>query len=1025
MREEMRLDIADTIDQSRREAVFVANTPAMDRFFEDQVPKITEEQKQGIGTEDGFGIFIVPKVAKKIAKRRFIDGSVNVARREVRDKWSSIWKGKRETVEKERLHEAGMAAQRWRAERNRQDADHEAHRLQIEKEKLLRTSRLKIPNFHKALPPVTRCEHVNVQFWGTKYAKGLRCKDCQLELTRSHEKREQIATVGVDIENAVQFHRHHEHGNFRSANAQQMVVVLKERLRLEKERREIYLLERGFYDLPMQQGVEHLYSMHMPDISKDAKHLADLLAQLTGSMAAGSMDAGEMLKLATSTEFGSSNILTQDKANIADVVIASQPQTFMGGRLVAPSKERDWDMRRRSAYLDLMSYYARLNVFEMTLQRLMLERTSQLNNRGVYTRRLKELHAELVMFEDRMILVQDEHDRCEQMLKVRSVAQRKHDEAVASLMEAQQGYDEAVETRTTTEMAAAMTERSHAELLNQVREMLVWRKWSTEQVDTNNTLLVESLDNLTISQNIVKKAYDVPEKLNLCRRGEIIYLKRWGKAKVVSFRPDESDDPQQNAGGSFEQRAAAEAIRMKEEAETMERVAAEEKEEQEQNDPDFLFKWLCQFCGRKNGRHNHRCRGCETKKPLRLKKLEDAWLLDRKEKRELAEQLVKEEEEQKRKEREEELNRDDTERDGAWSCKICGKQNGFNCEMCVDCGRRGRPKVVKTQEEQDREERVRKEKAMKLVELMPATLVLNLEIGGPGTCWKLYTPLDPVVEEYRALRVAENAAMVVEDALVRPIYLEERRVAKMEKQLMMVEDELMHYLVKWESWDEKALQEKADAFRRASEEASTLLLGLPDVKMQLKETLEFRIADALRKRSAEIKEWDGNGKKPLQYDRLGKWKLKKELKKIVATEYCEEHAKKSEHLITRKWNINEVAKREDEQSWEIMLELVQEFAVEISHDSFKGSMSARERAETDSGVVFSEVPPYPMNNTDADDSAQLLHMVTAAKEADMHHAVYMRLLRIQNARRAELREALDYWGKSMKVRLFILVRLST
>ena len=40
-----------------------------------------------------------------------------------------------------------------------------------------------------------------------------------------------------------------------------------------------------------------------------------------------------------------------------------------------------------------------------------------------YTRRLKDLHAELVMFEARMILVQDEHDKCEQMLKVRAVAQ--------------------------------------------------------------------------------------------------------------------------------------------------------------------------------------------------------------------------------------------------------------------------------------------------------------------------------------------------------------------------------------------------------------------------------------------------------------------------------------------------------------------------------------------------------------------------------------------------------------------------
>jgi hypothetical protein len=88
--------------------------------------------------------------------------------------------------------------------------------------------------------------------------------------------------------------------------------------------------------------VNFFFFSFRPDIVNDAKKLSDLLAQLTGSMAAGSMDAGQMLKLATSTEFGSSDILTRDKADIADVVIASQPQTFMGGRLVNPSRERDW-----------------------------------------------------------------------------------------------------------------------------------------------------------------------------------------------------------------------------------------------------------------------------------------------------------------------------------------------------------------------------------------------------------------------------------------------------------------------------------------------------------------------------------------------------------------------------------------------------------------------------------------------------------------------------------------------------------
>jgi len=271
MREEMRLDIATAIEQSQREAMFIAETPAMDRFFEDQVPKITEEQKQGIGTEDGYGIFIVPKVAKGIAKRRFIDGSVNVARREVRDKWSVIWSDKREIVELEREHEAKMAANRWRSERTRRESEAAAHLAQLREETEARKTRLVIPNFHLAHPPVTRCEHQNVKFWGTAYARGLRCKDCNMELTRSHEDVTQQYTASSDVEEAVQWHRLHEHGNFRPKSENQAMVVHRERLRLEKERREMYMSERGFYDLPMQVGVERLYQMHMPDIVNDGK----------------------------------------------------------------------------------------------------------------------------------------------------------------------------------------------------------------------------------------------------------------------------------------------------------------------------------------------------------------------------------------------------------------------------------------------------------------------------------------------------------------------------------------------------------------------------------------------------------------------------------------------------------------------------------------------------------------------------------------------------------------------------------
>ena len=87
------------------------------------------------------------------------------------------------------------------------------------------------------------------------------------------------------------------------------------------------------------------------------------------------------------------------------------------------------------------------------------------------------------------------------------------------------------------------------------------------------------------------------------------------------------------------------------------------------------------------------------------------------------------------------------------------------------------------------------------------------------------------------------------------------------------------------------------------------------------------MADAIRKREGEIKEWDGQGKKPVNYDRLGKWKLKKELKKLVGVEYCENHARAAETAVVLQWTNNEIALREDEQSWHIMLALVEEFAV--------------------------------------------------------------------------------------------------
>ena len=57
---------------------------------------------------------------------------------------------------------------------------------------------------------------------------------------------------------------------------------------------------------------------------------------------------------------------------------------------------------------------------------------------------------------------------------------------------------------------------------------------------------------------------------------------------------------------------------------------------------------------------------------------------------------------------------------------ICGKKNSSAVELCEDCGRRGRPTKVLSEEEQAQLEAVRAARIKSDNAPMPATLVLNL-----------------------------------------------------------------------------------------------------------------------------------------------------------------------------------------------------------------------------------------------------------------------------------------------------------
>jgi hypothetical protein len=86
------------------------------------------------------------------------------------------------------------------------------------------------------------CEHLKCRSWGDAYGKGVRCLDCGQEMSYSHESAKQQAGIGSGDNPAlveqVSRHRRNE-ASYRFRTGKEYQAVLKERLRLEKDRREV------------------------------------------------------------------------------------------------------------------------------------------------------------------------------------------------------------------------------------------------------------------------------------------------------------------------------------------------------------------------------------------------------------------------------------------------------------------------------------------------------------------------------------------------------------------------------------------------------------------------------------------------------------------------------------------------------------------------------------------------------------------------------------------------------------------
>jgi hypothetical protein len=986
LRAEMRADMSKVIADAKREVDDIIDTPIMIAEFESQVEQIVENWKNGIGTDDGFAQFLEPQEAFEVAKRDYRIKTIAIARVKCREKWETIWAGKKEEARMNREAEAKAAELRRQEDERVAEESRQEYLEQVALERELMRSKLKIPNFEKATPPVTRCEHIDIKFWATLYGKGVKCKTCGMELTKSHEDLSQLCTVDAETEDAIQRHRTQEHGAFRFKDGGQLRLVLQERERTEKEERLVMKDEPGFYDYNFEKGVEEMYGRHQYTIRASAEALADEISRREAMKLAGTEDLPASQQVAMVMKVKNPGAAGAE----LDQVVGTQAETFMGGMLVEPVPVRDFLNKRKARHKDILQYYARLNIYTYRIEELHGARTLMKTHKATFSRRLGQCHGELVFFEERMALVEKEHSRCESILERRYAAQKAHNEAVFILEEATKQLYIAAEQRAQTDANALLTEQEHKELELQVREMLTWREWASDQKKQAEEELKRTTLNLETAEEFMEASREAPERLHYCRRGQTLFTSKWGRLRVLFYRPGEGED-EMGEKTAYEQRLENDAEAMaKQKALDLEKEA-EARRIEEANNPDILFKWLCKFCGRTNKRIDLRCRGCDTKKPLAVVRAEAAFMEEKRRLKNLEDMRA-----------EEQWQRDLMEQQrllaivqAGWNCTICGCLNDQKSEKCKDCGRMGRPKEFTDALEEEKRQREREERAKKLSEPMPPTLVVMPGGGWPAST-KIYLPVDSIVTEYQSLREAENLSMAAEDAQLKAFYANEKVLEAKEAKLMKVEDTNMQYLYRWERWEKEIMKEVKEA-KKVAAAAAPDKLNTKSKQSDIKDAAKTFVEEEEVRRLKEFNSWDGKGKRPSKLSRVAKFKLRRATVKRLKKEFLDNEEAKAEKKIRQKWQKKEDRLIEDEQGWNIMLDVVDQVAREVGREVFNGSVQARERAETDSGVVFES----RKNKRGID--------------IPMHHSVYMRLLRVQNGRAMELRESLKLWGKSLKL----------
>jgi hypothetical protein len=465
------------------------------------------------------------EVAKRVARERFIETWKTDRQVEVHQQLEQKEREMRLLLEEKfNEYDAARRSILITAKKEKEELlDLIRKQLAQRKEVLLR--RVKFPKavFKLAVPQAYNCEHMKTKAWGNNYGMGVKCLQCGKELSELHKDESQVLGYGsgadASLWEAVKRHRDNEM-TFRFKSSEEIAAVEKERLRLEKERREMEMNEAYFYDF---QDLSVIYDF-------DRRHAKTIKAH--GIFRQGlqwkedELEMFEFSKLMREKERLEKEGLPESLLEGFDALahIEEPPPTFRAN-----------DERHKAQYNELLFSIGRLHNFNKRIHGFKMARFDLLTELDVFQRVLESLHRESYTFEAQLSDLERDLDRTSKLLSTFQSMQLLWQQA--SLIQSQARKDKAKAEMNCVGLWADVKEcQDRTTLLHdETRALLRFKLVTDSKLDYQERsvrIRMAHLEDLRRKhQVIVHKA----ESLRYCQPGNFVYTS-FGQCYIVAFR---------------------------------------------------------------------------------------------------------------------------------------------------------------------------------------------------------------------------------------------------------------------------------------------------------------------------------------------------------------------------------------------------------------------------------------------------------------------------------------------------------